>query len=184
MATIKRALISVSDKTGVADFAKELASYGVEILSTGGTAKLMRDAGLDVMDVSDFTGFPEMMDGRVKTLHPKVHGGLLALRDNDEHQKAMADNGIEAIDMGGQALLGDTGIATMACSTSSCSSGSTFTLDYFAHVPVGDPSGHGGTGYNLHLEGVVTSAVPVPAAMWLFGSGLLGLIGVAKRKKA
>ncbi len=85
MATIKRALISVSDKTGIVDFARELAAFKVEILSTGGTAKLLREAGLTVKDVSDFTGFPEMLDGRVKTLHPKVHGGLLGMRDNPEH---------------------------------------------------------------------------------------------------
>lgn len=99
MAIIKRALISVSDKTGLVDFARELQSYGVEILSTGGTAKLLRENGLTIKDVSEFTGFPEMMDGRVKTLHPKVHGGLLALRDNPEHLAAMLDNNIEAIDM-------------------------------------------------------------------------------------
>jgi len=82
MATIKRALISVSDKTGVLDLARELNGFGVELLSTGGTAKMIRDAGIPVMDVADYTGFPEMMDGRVKTLHPKVHGALLGLRDN------------------------------------------------------------------------------------------------------
>lgn len=96
---IKRALISVSDKTGIAEFADLLAKKGVEILSTGGTAKLLREQGLAVKDVSDYTGFPEMMNGRVKTLHPKVHGGLLALRDNGEHMKAAEDNGIEMIDM-------------------------------------------------------------------------------------
>ena len=99
MATIKRALISVSDKAGIVDFAKELAGFGVEILSTGGTARLMREAGIAVKDVSEFTGFPEMLDGRVKTLHPKVHGGLLGLRDNPEHVATMAEHGIEAIDM-------------------------------------------------------------------------------------
>ena len=82
---IKRALISVSDKNGVVEFAKELASMGVEIISTGGTAKALADAGIDVMSVDSVTGFPEMMNGRVKTLHPKIHGGLLALRDNAEH---------------------------------------------------------------------------------------------------
>ena len=80
---IRRALISVSDKTGLIDLAKALAARGVEILSTGGSAKAMRDAGVAVKDVAEITGFPEMMDGRVKTLHPMVHGGLLALRDND-----------------------------------------------------------------------------------------------------
>jgi phosphoribosylaminoimidazolecarboxamide formyltransferase/IMP cyclohydrolase len=99
MAKISRALISVSDKTGIVEFAKELAGYGVEILSTGGTAKLLRDAGLSVKDVSDFTGFPEMLDGRVKTLHPKVHGGLLGMRGNPEHVATMKAHGIEPIDM-------------------------------------------------------------------------------------
>jgi len=99
MASIKRALISLSDKTGIVDFAKELAGYGVEILSTGGTAKLLRDAGLKVKDVSEFTGFPEMLDGRVKTLHPKVHGGLLGMRDNPAHVAKMKEHGIEPIDM-------------------------------------------------------------------------------------
>jgi phosphoribosylaminoimidazolecarboxamide formyltransferase/IMP cyclohydrolase len=99
MATIKRALISVSDKTGILDFARGLAGYGVEILSTGGTAKLLRDAGLVVKDVSEFTGFPEMLDGRVKTLHPKVHGGLLGLRTNPEHVATMQAHGIQPIDM-------------------------------------------------------------------------------------
>jgi len=99
MAKINRALISVSDKTGVIEFSRELARYGVEILSTGGTAKLLRDAGLTVKDVSDFTGFPEMLDGRVKTLHPKVHGGLLGMRSNPEHVATMQAHGIEPIDM-------------------------------------------------------------------------------------
>ncbi|SHI81773.1 IMP cyclohydrolase [Malonomonas rubra DSM 5091] len=99
MAAIKRALISVSDKAGILELAKELNSFGVELLSTGGTAKMIRDAGIPVMDVSDYTGFPEMMNGRVKTLHPKVHGGLLGLRDNPEHVDAMAKHDIEPIDM-------------------------------------------------------------------------------------
>jgi phosphoribosylaminoimidazolecarboxamide formyltransferase / IMP cyclohydrolase len=99
MRLIKRALISVSDKTGIIDFACELKKFNVEIISTGGTAKALRDAGIDVRDISDVTGFPEMMDGRVKTLHPRVHGGLLALRDNPEHLAAMQEHGIEPIDM-------------------------------------------------------------------------------------
>src|SRR5512133_524243 len=99
MAHITRALISVSDKTGIIEFSRELAGYGVEILSTGGTAKLLRDAGLTVKDVSEFTGFPEMLDGRVKTLHPKVHGGLLGMRSNPEHVAKMKEHGIEPIDM-------------------------------------------------------------------------------------
>jgi phosphoribosylaminoimidazolecarboxamide formyltransferase / IMP cyclohydrolase len=99
MAKITRALISVSDKTGIVEFSKELARHKVEILSTGGTAKLLRDAGVEVMDVSQYTGFPEMLDGRVKTLHPKVHGGLLGMRSNPEHVAKMKEHGIEPIDM-------------------------------------------------------------------------------------
>ncbi|MGO9358541.1 MAG: bifunctional phosphoribosylaminoimidazolecarboxamide formyltransferase/IMP cyclohydrolase [Xanthobacteraceae bacterium] len=96
---ITRALLSVSDKSGLIEFAKALAGYGVELVSTGGTAKAIAAAGLKVIDVSDLTGFPEMMDGRVKTLHPKVHGGLLAVRDNAEHVGAMAAHGIVPIDL-------------------------------------------------------------------------------------
>ncbi len=99
MAKITRALISVSDKSGIVEFSKELANYGVEILSTGGTAKLLREAGLKVKDVSEFTGFPEMLDGRVKTLHPKVHGGILGMRENPAHVAKMKEHGIEPIDM-------------------------------------------------------------------------------------
>jgi phosphoribosylaminoimidazolecarboxamide formyltransferase/IMP cyclohydrolase len=96
---VRRALLSVSDKTGLAEFARGLAGFGVELLSTGGTAAALRSAGLEVRDVSDVTGFPEMLDGRVKTLHPRVHGGLLAVRDNAEHEAAMSEHGIEPIDM-------------------------------------------------------------------------------------
>jgi phosphoribosylaminoimidazolecarboxamide formyltransferase/IMP cyclohydrolase len=96
---IRRALISVSDKTGIVDFAQELKSFGVEVLSTGGTAKALREAGIDVIDVADITGFPEMMDGRVKTLHPKIHGALLGVRDNPEHMAAMEQHGIAPVDM-------------------------------------------------------------------------------------
>lgn len=96
---IKRALISVSDKTGIVDLAKELSSVGVEIISTGGTHKTLNDAGINVINISDITGFPECLDGRVKTLHPKVHGGLLAMRSNPEHMKQIKELGIEPIDM-------------------------------------------------------------------------------------
>lgn len=99
MLKVKRALISVSDKEGIIEFAKELKAMGVEIISTGGTKKAFKDAGLDVLDISDITGFPEMLDGRVKTLHPKVHGGLLALRDNKEHMETIKKHGIQEIDM-------------------------------------------------------------------------------------
>ncbi len=96
---VRRALISVSDKTGIVDFAIALSKAGVELVSTGGTAKLLREAGLEVSDVSSLTGFPEMMDGRVKTLHPNIHGGLLALRDNAEHKTAMEQHNIAPIDL-------------------------------------------------------------------------------------
>ena len=88
---IKRALISVSDKTGIVDLAKELSNVGVEIISTGGTHKTLSDAGINVTNISDITGFPECLDGRVKTLHPKVHGGLLAMRNNPEHMKQIKE---------------------------------------------------------------------------------------------
>ncbi|MEQ1639938.1 MAG: bifunctional phosphoribosylaminoimidazolecarboxamide formyltransferase/IMP cyclohydrolase [Novosphingobium sp.] len=97
--TIRRALLSVSDKAGLVELGQALSARGVELVSTGGTAKALRDAGLAVMDISELTGFPEMMDGRVKTLHPKVHGGLLAVRDNPAHAQAMADHAIAAIDL-------------------------------------------------------------------------------------
>ncbi len=96
---IRRALLSVTDKTGLVDFAKVLVSFGVELVSTGGTARTLREAGLGVQDISDLTGFPEMLDGRVKTLHPKVHGGLLYIRGNHEHEAAVAAHGIQPIDM-------------------------------------------------------------------------------------
>ena len=96
---VRRALVSVHDKTGVVDFARELTRLGVEILSTGGTAKLLRDSGVAVRDVSDVTGFPEMLDGRVKTLHPKIHGGILARRDLPAHQEALDRHGIPPIDL-------------------------------------------------------------------------------------
>ena len=99
LAPVKRALISVSDKTGLAERAKRLTEAGVELLSTGGTLQALRDAGLSARDVSEVTEYPEMMDGRVKTLHPRVHGGLLARRDRDDDLAAMETHGIPAIDL-------------------------------------------------------------------------------------
>ena len=96
---VQRALLSVTDKTGVVALGRALVMHGVELLSTGGTAKALRDAGLAVVEVADYTGFPEMMDGRVKTLHPKVHGGLLGLRESAAHQAAMTAHGITPIDL-------------------------------------------------------------------------------------
>src|SRR5205085_12582982 len=96
---IKRALLSVSDKTGLVEFARALSGFEVELLSTGGTARVLREAGLQVRDVADVTGFPEMLDGRVKTLHPRIHGGLLAVRNNPAHMAALNEHQIEPIDL-------------------------------------------------------------------------------------
>ncbi|TAJ78703.1 bifunctional phosphoribosylaminoimidazolecarboxamide formyltransferase/IMP cyclohydrolase, partial [bacterium] len=99
MAKVQRALISVSDKKGVVEFSRSLSQLGIEIVSTGGTAALLRQSGIAVKDVSEITGFPEMMDGRVKTLHPKIHGGILALRDHPEHVAQMKAHGILPIEL-------------------------------------------------------------------------------------
>src|ERR1039458_8358841 len=99
MAKIRRVLISVTDKTGILDFARALAGLGAELISTGGTARLIRESGIAVQDVSEVTGFPEMLDGRVKTLHPKIHGGILAIRGNAAHVHAISEHGIAPIDM-------------------------------------------------------------------------------------
>ena len=93
---VRRALLSVTDKTGLVPFAQQLASHGVELVSTGGTARALREAGLAVLDISDLTGFPEMLDGRVKTLHPKVHGGILYIREKPEHRAAVKEHGYSA----------------------------------------------------------------------------------------
>jgi phosphoribosylaminoimidazolecarboxamide formyltransferase/IMP cyclohydrolase len=99
MKKIERAIISVTDKSGIIEFAKGLSRFGVQILSTGGTARTLRDGGVKVTDISDYTGFPEMLDGRVKTLHPKVHGGILGMRDKTEHISMMQKHDIKNIDL-------------------------------------------------------------------------------------
>src|ERR1039458_9986566 len=99
MHTIERVLISVTDKTGAVEFARELSGMGIEIVSTGGTARLLREAGVPVKDVAEVTGFPEMLDGRVKTLHPKIAGGILAIRSKAAHRRALEEHGIAPIDM-------------------------------------------------------------------------------------
>src|ERR1022692_1206202 len=96
---IQRAILSVTDKTGLVEFARKLSALGVELISTGGTAKLLRDSGVAVKDISELTGFPEMLDGRVKTLHPKVHGGILHRREDAGHRASVAEHGIPAVDM-------------------------------------------------------------------------------------
>src|SRR5581483_1267019 len=99
MAFIKRALLSVTDKSGIVDFARALRELGVELISTGGTARALQQAGVPVTEVAEVTGFPEMLDGRVKTIHPRIAGGVLAVRGNAEHMDALARHGIPAIDM-------------------------------------------------------------------------------------
>src|SRR5215813_6257851 len=99
MEPTRRALLSVSDKTGLVPLARAFADAGIELLSTGGTAKALREVGLQVTDLSAYTGFPEMLDGRVKTLHPKVHGGLLYIRGNEHHESAVRSHGIQPIDL-------------------------------------------------------------------------------------
>src|SRR5271167_2606732 len=99
MSKVQRAILSVTDKTGLVEFARRLAAMKVELISTGGTAKLLRESGIAVKDISELTGFPEMLDGRVKTLHPKVHGGILHIRGNEKHRAAVAEHGIQPIDM-------------------------------------------------------------------------------------
>src|SRR5437764_3709752 len=96
---IQRAILSVTDKSGLVEFARKLSALGIELVSTGGTARLLRDSGINVKDISDLTGFPEMLDGRVKTLHPKVHGGILHRREDPKHVAAVKEYGIAAIDM-------------------------------------------------------------------------------------
>src|ERR671910_3397900 len=96
---VRRALLSVSDKTGIADFARGLAELGIELVSTGGTATALQEAGLEVRPIEDFTGFPEIMDGRVKTLHPRLYAGLLALRDDPRHMQAARDQDVEFVDL-------------------------------------------------------------------------------------
>src|SRR3984957_20486463 len=99
MAKIHRALLSVTDKTGIVEFAGRLSALGVELISTGGTAKILRESGIAVQDVADVTGFPEMLDGRVKTMHPRITGGILAVRENPQHTAALREHGIEPIDI-------------------------------------------------------------------------------------
>ncbi|MDZ7642418.1 MAG: IMP cyclohydrolase [Desulfurivibrio sp.] len=116
MSKAARALISLTDKSGIEEFAGELAKLGIEILSTGGTAKKMREHGITVKDVAEFTGFPEMLDGRVKTLHPKVHGGILAQRENPEHRRQMEQHDLEPIDIVAVNLYAfDKAVADPAC---------------------------------------------------------------------
>jgi len=148
MAKIQRAILSVTDKTGLADFARKLADMGVELISTGGTAKLLREAGVTVRDISELTGFPEMLDGRVKTLHPKVHGGILHIRSNPEHQQQVNVHGIQPIDM--------VVVNLYAFEKTASKPGAHFE-EIIENIDIGGPSMVRSAAKNFHDVAIVTS---------------------------
>jgi len=145
---IQRAILSVTDKTGLADFASKLAALGVELISTGGTAKLLRDSGIPVKDISELTGFPEMLDGRVKTLHPKVHGGILHRRDDPKHIAAVAEHGIAPIDM--------VVVNLYAFEKTAAKPGVAFE-ELIENIDIGGPSMIRSAAKNFHDVAIVTS---------------------------
>ena len=153
---IRRALLSVTDKSGLLEFARALSSFGVELVSTGGTARSLRDAGLTVRDISDLTGFPEMLDGRVKTLHPKVHGGILHIRGNAEHQSAVAAHNIEPIDM--------VVVNLYAFAATSTKPG-VLLRDLIENIDIGGPSMVRSAAKNYEDVAIVTSVTDYPALM-------------------
>jgi phosphoribosylaminoimidazolecarboxamide formyltransferase / IMP cyclohydrolase len=156
MPETRRALLSLTDKTGAADFARGLASLGFELVSTGGTARLLRDAGLAVKDVSELTGFPEMLDGRVKTLHPRVHAGVLAIRANAEHMKALAEHGIGTIDVVVVNLYDFAAVAAKADAK---------LEDLVENIDIGGPSMIRGAAKNWQDVAVVTDPADYPAIL-------------------
>ena len=156
MQKIERAIISLTDKTGVQDFAKELASLGIEILSTGGTAAKIREAGLEVKDVSEFTGFPEMLDGRVKTLHPKVHGGILNQRNNANHQEQCSAHGLKNIDLIAVNLYAfDKSIANPDCTLA----------DAIENIDIGGPTMLRASAKNFHDVTVIVDPADYPIVL-------------------
>jgi phosphoribosylaminoimidazolecarboxamide formyltransferase / IMP cyclohydrolase len=162
---IRRAILSVTDKTGLVDFARQLADLGVELISTGGTAKLLRDSNVAVQDISEFTGFPEMLDGRVKTLHPKVHGGILHRRDNPAHAAAVAEHGIQPIDM--------VVVNLYAFEKTAAKAGAVFE-ELIENIDIGGPSMIRSAAKNFHDVAVVTS----PADYAAIGEELARFAGV------
>jgi phosphoribosylaminoimidazolecarboxamide formyltransferase/IMP cyclohydrolase len=156
MAKIQRAILSVTDKNGLAEFARGLASLGVELISTGGTARLLRDAGIPVKDVSELTGFPEMLDGRVKTLHPRVHGGILHVRSNAEHRSAVAEQGIQPIDL--------VVVNLYAFEKTAARTGVRFD-ELVENIDIGGPSMIRSAAKNFHDVAVVTSPADYPAIL-------------------
>ena len=151
---IQRAILSVTDKTGLVDFARRLADLGIELVSTGGTAKLLRDSGIAVKDISELTGFPEMLDGRVKTLHPKVHGGILHRRENPAHVAAVAEHGIQPIDM--------VVVNLYAFEKTAAKPGVAFE-ELIENIDIGGPSMIRSAAKNFHDVAVVTSPADYPA---------------------
>jgi len=147
-ARIQRAILSVTDKTGLVDFARRLSSLGIELVSTGGTAKLLRDSGIAVKDISDLTGFPEMLDGRVKTLHPKVHGGILHRRADSKHVAAVKEHGIQPIDM--------VVVNLYAFEKTAAKSGVHFE-ELIENIDIGGPSMIRSAAKNFHDVAIVTS---------------------------
>ncbi len=152
---IQRAILSVTDKTGLVDFARRLAGLGIELISTGGTAKLLRDARIAVKDISELTGFPEMLDGRVKTLHPKVHGGILHRRENPAHTAAVAEHGIQPIDM--------VVVNLYAFEKTAAKPGVAFE-ELIENIDIGGPSMIRSAAKNFHDVAVVTSSADYPAS--------------------
>lgn len=156
MGKIERALISLTDKSGIEGFAQELAGLGVEILSTGGTAKKIREAGIVVRDVSDFTGFPEMLDGRVKTLHPKVHGGILNQRHNEEHRRQCAEHQIDNIDLIAVNLYAfEKTVADPGCSLA----------DAIENIDIGGPTMLRSSAKNFHDVTVIVDPADYPQVL-------------------
>src|SRR5258708_31023557 len=154
MSKIQRAILSVTDKSGLVDFARKLVALGVELVSTGGTAKLLRDSGIAVKDISELTGFPEMLDGRVKTLHPKVHGGILHRREDPSHVAAVAQHGIAPIDMVVWNLY--------AFEKTAAKPGVAFE-ELIENIDIGGPSMIRSAAKNFHDVAVVTSPADYPA---------------------
>ena len=148
MSRIQRAILSVTDKSGLVDFARRLSAMGVELVSTGGTAKLLRDSGIAVKDISDLTGFPEMLDGRVKTLHPKVHGGILHRREDPRHVSAVKEHGIQPIDM--------VVVNLYAFEKTAAKPGVAFD-ELIENIDIGGPSMIRSAAKNFHDVAIVTS---------------------------
>jgi phosphoribosylaminoimidazolecarboxamide formyltransferase/IMP cyclohydrolase len=156
MRKAERALISLTDKSGIEDFARELTKLGIEILSTGGTAKKMRESGIKVKDVAEFTGFPEMLDGRVKTLHPKVHGGILAQKTNPDHVKQMQQHGLQSIDIVAVNLYAfEKTVANPACTLA----------DAIENIDIGGPTMLRSSAKNFHDVTVIVDPADYPQVL-------------------